>query len=57
MHEFSVVASLIENCEQIAAKNAAKKVLKVYVQIGDRSGVNAELLKTAFEDFKIGSIC
>ncbi|MDE5603600.1 MAG: hydrogenase/urease nickel incorporation protein HypA [Helicobacter sp.] len=57
MHEFSVVSSLLENCEQIAKDNQASKVLAIYLEIGERSGVNVDLLKKAFLDFKIGSIC
>lgn len=57
MHEFSVVSSLLENCEQIAKDNQASKVLAIHLEIGERSGVNADLLKRAFLDFKIGSIC
>ncbi|MDA3966684.1 MULTISPECIES: hydrogenase/urease nickel incorporation protein HypA [Helicobacter] len=57
MHEFSVVSSLLDNCEKIAISNNATKILSVYVQIGERSGVNPKLLKSAFEEFKIGGIC
>lgn len=55
MHEFSVVASLLESCESIARDNGATKILAVYVEIGERSGVNPTLLQSAFEAFKIGS--
>ena len=54
MHEFSVVASLLESCESIAKENRATKIV-VYVEIGERSGVNPILLQSAFEAFKIGS--
>ncbi|MCI7765748.1 hydrogenase maturation nickel metallochaperone HypA [Helicobacter sp.] len=57
MHEFSIVSSLIENCERIAKENNAKLVVEVYLEIGRRSGVNAVLLQRAFEEFKIGSVC
>lgn len=57
MHEFSIVSSLLESCEEIAQENNAKKVLKVCVEIGERSGVNPKLLQSAFEEFKMGSIC
>ncbi len=57
MHEFSIVTSLIENCENIARENEAKVVLEVYLEIGRRSGVNAVLLQRAFSEFRIGSVC
>ena len=57
MHEFSIVSSLLDNCERIAIANNATKILAVYVQIGERSGVNHKLFKSAFLEFKIGSMC
>lgn len=57
MHEFSIVSSLIENCENIAVENNANRVIEIHVQIGERSGVNSELLASAFEEFKVGSLC
>lgn len=57
MHEFSVVSSLIESCEEIAQDNQAKKILAIHLDIGERSGVNVALLKSAFEEFKLGSLC
>ena len=57
MHEFSVVSSLIESCEEIAQHNQAEKILAIHLDIGERSGVNVALLKSAFEEFKLGSLC
>ncbi|EES89683.1 hydrogenase maturation nickel metallochaperone HypA [Helicobacter canadensis] len=57
MHEFSIVASLIENCERIAKENNAESIFEIYLEIGRRSGVNAALLQRAFEEFKVGSMC
>ncbi len=57
MHEFSIVSSLLESCEEIAREHGAKKVFVVCVEIGERSGVNARLLQSAFEEFKKGGIC
>ena len=57
MHEYSIVQSLIESCEEHAKTNNAKKVTKVVVKIGVMSGVEPHLLKEAFEVFKEGSIC
>ena len=57
MHEFSIVDSLLHLAEEHAAKHNAKKVTKLEVKIGVLSGVEPELLKTAFETFKEGTIC
>ena len=57
MHEYSIVQSLIESCEEHAKLNDAKKVTKVVVKIGVMSGVEPHLLKEAFDMFKEGSIC
>lgn len=57
MHEYSIVNSLLELCEQHARENEAKNVLKVSLSIGVLSGVEPELLRSAFETFKEGTIC
>jgi len=57
MHEYSIVSSLLELIEEHAKKNNAKKVTKIEIKIGTLSGVEPELLKTAFDTFKEGTIC
>ena len=57
MHEYSIVQSLIESCEEHVKANNATIVSKVVVKIGVMSGVEAELLKTAFDTFKDKTIC
>lgn len=57
MHEYSIVQSLLDSCEENALKNDAKKVTKVVVKIGVMSGVEPELLRTAFDTFKEKTIC
>lgn len=58
MHEYSVVASLIELCEENALLNNAKSILKVVIEVGERSGVDNTLLLSAFDTFKVDSaIC
>jgi hydrogenase nickel incorporation protein HypA/HybF len=57
MHEFSIIDSLLQLADEHARKNNAKKVTKLEVKIGILSGVEPELLKTAFETFKEGTIC
>jgi len=57
MHEYSIVQSLIDSCDEHAKKNSAKKVTKVVIKIGVLSGVEPHLLSEAFEAFKQGTIC
>ncbi|MGS0680722.1 hydrogenase maturation nickel metallochaperone HypA/HybF [Shewanella sp. 125m-7] len=57
MHEYSIVTALIEQCEQHAIANDATKITQVVIKLGVLSGVEPELLKTAFETFKLEGIC
>lgn len=57
MHEYSIVQSLLESCENHAKQNDASKVTKVVVKIGVLSGVEPDLLKSAFDTFKEETIC
>ena len=57
MHEYSVVQSLLESCEEHARVNEASKVTKVVVKIGVLSGVEPDLLQTAFDTFKEQTVC
>jgi hydrogenase nickel incorporation protein HypA/HybF len=57
MHEYSIVQNLLDQCEESAKKNSASKVTKVVVKIGVMSGVEPDLLQTAFNTFKDGTIC
>ena len=57
MHEFSIVQSLLAQCEEQAKQNSANKITKVVVKIGVLSGVEIDLLKSAFETFKEKTVC
>ncbi len=57
MHEYSIVQSLLDSCEENAKVNDATKITKVVVKIGVMSGVEPELLQTAFDTFKEETIC
>ena len=52
MHELSIVEALLNQCEQDARKNKAKKVDELYVKIGRLSGVEVDLFVNTFETFK-----
>ena len=56
MHELSLVAGLFEIIEEKAQDEKACRVTAVTLRIGRLSGVVPELLKTAFDTFKKGTI-
>ena len=57
MHEYSIVQSLLESCEEHARQNESENVTKVVVKIGVLSGVEPDLLQTAFDTFKEKTVC
>ena len=57
MHEYTIVQSLLDSCEENAIANNASKVHRVVVKIGVMSGVEPDLLKTAFDTFKEKTMC
>ncbi len=57
MHEYSIVQSLLDSCEQHVEANDATKVTKLIVKIGVMSGVEPDLLETAFNTFKEKTVC
>ena len=57
MNEYSIVQNLLDQCEDNAKASNATKVTKVVVKIGVMSGVEPDLLKTAFDTFKEGTMC
>ena len=57
MHEYSVVQSLLNQCEALAVQNEATEVTKIITKIGVMSGIEIQLLQTAFDTFKEGTMC
>lgn len=55
MHEYSIIQSLVDSVGKAAAPDAI--VHRIEVRIGELSGVDCELLTTAFEVFRAGTIC
>lgn len=49
MHEFSVASSLLDLVEEHVRAQGASRVLRVHVRIGDQSGVEPELLRSAWQ--------
>ncbi|MDH5491397.1 MAG: hydrogenase maturation nickel metallochaperone HypA [Myxococcales bacterium] len=57
MHEYSIVGALIAEVEAEARRRGASRVHRVQVRLGERSGVEIELLREAYALFREGSIC
>jgi hydrogenase nickel incorporation protein HypA/HybF len=57
MHEYSIVQALIDQVESVAAQNGGGAVHHIYVKLGDLAGVDPELLQTAYETFRAGTLC
>ena len=55
MHEYSIVASLIERVD--ACRPQAAHVKRLHVRIGELSGVDIPLLVTAYETFRDCTSC
>ncbi len=56
MHEYSIVASLIERVAREATPRHAR-VHRLHVAIGELAGVDVGLLRTAFEIFRERTVC
>jgi hydrogenase nickel incorporation protein HypA/HybF len=57
MHEYSLVQALVERVEDEARRRGALAVHSVTVRVGELSGVDPELFRTAYETFRAGTIC
>jgi hydrogenase nickel incorporation protein HypA/HybF len=57
MHEYSIVAELIQRVEQEAVARGASRVTRVHVRIGEVSGVEVPLLATAYTTFRERTVC
>jgi hydrogenase nickel incorporation protein HypA/HybF len=57
VHEYSIVASLIDRVQHEAALHGGARVHRLHVKIGELSGVELDLLKTAFDTFRERTIC
>jgi hydrogenase nickel incorporation protein HypA/HybF len=57
MHEYSIVQALVERVATEARARRATTVHRLSVRIGELSGVEADLLATAYETFRERTIC
>jgi hydrogenase nickel incorporation protein HypA/HybF len=56
VHELSLVATLFETLIDLAKTNNARRITGVKIQVGALAGVVPELLETAFDIYKKGTI-
>ncbi len=56
MHELSLVASLFETLEAQAKAHEGARITLVKLRVGELAGVVPELLESAFESYKRGTI-
>jgi len=56
MHEYSVVQALLDQVEGHVRGRGAVKVHRVRLKLGESAGVDPELLQTALDTFKQGSV-
>lgn len=57
MHEYALMQALMERVGEEAAARRALAVHRIVVRIGDLSGVEADLLESAFEIVRAGTAC
>jgi hydrogenase nickel incorporation protein HypA/HybF len=50
MHERSLVKALLRQVEAIADQHSASRVSSIHIRVGEFSGVEADLLSSAYDD-------
>lgn len=56
MHELSVCQSIIDQVTQVAEQHRGSAVDKIYLQVGPLSGVEPQLLRSAFPIARVNSV-
>jgi hydrogenase nickel incorporation protein HypA/HybF len=56
VHELSLVASVFDILEEKAREHGASRVTAVVLRVGRMSGVVPDLLESAFDTYKIGTL-
>jgi hydrogenase nickel incorporation protein HypA/HybF len=57
MHEYSIVQALVERVDAEVKSHRAVGVHRLSVRIGELSGVDPELLTTAYHTFREKTVC
>ena len=57
MHEYSIVQALLDRVEQEAAARGGRRIVRLWVRLGELSGVEPHLLAIAYDTFRERTIC
>jgi hydrogenase nickel incorporation protein HypA/HybF len=57
MHEYSIVQSLLGRVQREVAARNGTEVHRLWVRIGELSGVEIELLQTAYQVCRVDTLC
>lgn len=57
MHEYSLVQAMFDRIGELAGERGAIAVRRVRVRIGEFAGVEPALFQTAYDVFRIKTIC
>jgi hydrogenase nickel incorporation protein HypA/HybF len=57
VHEYSIVQELVARVEDLSRLHHAQSVRRLVVRIGELSGVETELLSTAYDTFRERTCC
>jgi hydrogenase nickel incorporation protein HypA/HybF len=57
MHEYSLVQAMFDQIDGVVAAQGARSVRRVRVRIGSRAGVEPSLFHTAYDIFRVNTVC
>jgi hydrogenase nickel incorporation protein HypA/HybF len=57
MHEYSIVSSLLARVDESLQSYKVTSVRRLHLRIGELSGVEPELLRTAYDMCRLGTSC
>ena len=57
MHEYSLVQAMFDQIDDAVRANRALAVRRVQVRIGRLAGVEPMLFRTAYDVYRIGTVC
>lgn len=57
MHEYSLVQALLDQVDRTAQTHGATAIHRLHVAVGELSGVEVDLLATAYETFREHTSC
>ncbi len=57
MHEYSLMQAMFEQIGGVVAAKRARAVHRVRVRIGTAAGVEPDLFRTAYEVFRVRTVC